>query len=219
MSALKEVPGATPSSSSSPLTEAKHRSSMEKLYKTYSSRMSPLFGDGIPSPKRRGSEKSTSSRRGSQDSHKTPRALTLNSWIDATRPLHLTVGDVLQMPIGQKIKLVRLSAGKDTFEGDSSKSREDIFQQNQCIMYFTRQCGMSGILTIEGGETNIGWDLDGGENNWSPVKESTIPTTSTENILELLKKPASTNLPPHARIGYKGPVILWSDLDSTPALK
>jgi hypothetical protein len=145
-----------------------------------------------------------------------------NIWLDMSRPSHLTIDDVLGMPLQQPVRIffmdrnvLDLSANRNSNFSETHVSPSRFFR-NCYYIDFTRTEGIRGTWKwlyngAPEAEESREFDIDMGT-CWFPLRNGEVYMYDDKSAL---RKHYSA-LPGTTRLGWRGPMMLASVMDSGP---
>lgn len=150
-----------------------------------------------------------------------PKATELYDFIAACKHAHLTLDDIKKWPKGHTVEVVCWENGFEdawirTEDAEEEKYYDphEFFEYNKCHVVkkgdyvweilFPNKKDFEGPIDV-----NIGKDLDT-KYTWYPLDDDKVLRTNTVHGKEI-EIPVSI-MPPTTRIGYNGPMMLWSKL-------
>ena len=161
-------------------------------------------------------------------------ALEYNDWYDRSRKYWLTIGDVLKMKHGDAQEFLMLDRNATDVAFSINKENRGyqatkFFRDNK-IKYIHLD-GVSGNLTqkykmtdFKTKKTTIQTDnydtvfhVEFRKHNWYPFFDGYLPAKDHQNAFKLLgKKIHYTKFPKNTALGFRGPLIRWSDVSKLP---
>lgn len=151
-----------------------------------------------------------------------------NEFIDVSKPYHLTIGDVLEFPVGKSVRIFFLDRSMFDLSCDNKYNpigqpiRPSEFFRQGYFIDFTRRDDLKGTWTwtFNGSVDNDReFDLALGEHLWYPMRDSKVPEKDSQGIFTIPEDFAGKHyqeLPRNNRIGWRGPMMLASNMDKCP---
>ena len=151
-------------------------------------------------------------------------------FIVASKPYHLTIGDVLNFPVGKIIRIYFLDRNMFDLSCDDQINpigqpiRPSEFFRRGYFIDFTRRDDLKGTWrwTFDDytyTDNDREFDLALGEHLWYPMKDSKVPEKDWQGIFTIPEDFAGKHyqeLPLNTKIGWRGPMMLASNMDKCP---
>jgi hypothetical protein len=155
--------------------------------------------------------------------------LRLRNWVnDLSRPYHLTINDILSVPIGETVRLIplepNLSLSILNKVNKRKKYKPSLFFKDGYFIDFTRQNQLSGewrwfyCNTLQDTEPSRDFYIDIGK-SWYPLVSSRIPLVDLRDFFIIPKQIGGKHvyeIDKHTRIGWRGPIIMQKYIDKCP---
>jgi hypothetical protein len=153
---------------------------------------------------------------------------TPSGFIKASEPYHMRIKDVLNLPIGKKIRLFFLDRNMFDMSCDSENNPVGIpikpsqFFRAGYFIDFTRRKELRGTWkwTYAGGdsEEDSEFHIDLGK-SWYPLRNDRIPEKDSQSVFQIPDSFAGkhySNLDPNTKIGWRGEMMYARDMDKCP---
>jgi hypothetical protein len=152
------------------------------------------------------------------------------NFVEASEKYKLTIKDVLSFKKGQQIKILcmdrnfcdtignlRRSITRYVFEGTDSFRPEDIFEP----MIYTHDSDLKGQGDWGYYKGEFEFDLEYKTDYWYPLTNGYLPAEDEQKCVAFSwSKPQHyTQFPTSTCLGWRGPMILWTDLPKMPDVK
>jgi hypothetical protein len=150
----------------------------------------------------------------------------LSKWIHHYENKWLTIQEVQNFPLNQKIKLLILDRNiydtTDSFKQGKLYSPTTFFKKNYAWYWKTDDTNLSGKIKYAWQKVNdepydFEFHVEYKINNWYPFKNGILPAKDNQGIFTLLNKDKHIkDFSGKTHLGYRGPIILWDkikDLD------
>jgi len=160
-----------------------------------------------------------------RDANKKPKGLDIEHWTNKVKSKWLTISDLKQLKPGDRLEILPLDRNVgDTVDSAGIKPNKlqaaaTFFEPNKAI--YEHKEGLQGKLTL----LSEGIVLDPFEfhveinrsDNWFPLQDGSLPAKDPQGFIKLLgKKTHWTALDPKTHVGYRGPMIAWPALRTSP---
>jgi len=146
----------------------------------------------------------------------------LNDWINFYKNYWFTICDIKYLPINKKIKIIMLDRNvydnKDKMKKGSLYTPSYFFKLNTATYWKTNNDTLEGKIKYkwqkeEEDPLDFSFHIEYKKNNWYPMTDGFLPEKDNQYMFKLLnKKKHWRDFPVSTHIGFRGPVILWSDL-------
>lgn len=163
--------------------------------------------------------------------------LTYNEWYDMSYQHALTIKDIMQLEPGQRINVLSLDrnvfdiALREEIRGKSLRP-EEFFESNWAVYIHAKDLTGKIIFEFQSGKYDMDYDFnlndmenfefeieyDPEHKRWYPLKDGKLPASDPQQYLSFPWKEEQdwTNFPDNTRVGFRGPMILWSKLKDMP---
>jgi hypothetical protein len=154
------------------------------------------------------------------------KGVDMETWMrKSSRKYHLTINQVKRMKKGQKLKVLCLD--RNIYDHVDSEPTYKVTSPSTffrgCWAIYTHDHDMTGFLRFswEGGKgkgMEFTFHLNYRNDSWYPLTEKgDLPAWGDMGIMLGIKK-HYTKFPGKTRIGFRGPMIPWSDLKRLPKI-
>lgn len=143
------------------------------------------------------------------------------NWIKQSRKYWITIKDIEKLKPNEKIKLLVLDRNVGDLvtikEGQLYKP-ETFFVNNSAIYYKCDNGSLAGKIKYNWQESyskpyDFEFDIEYETGNWYPLTNGILPAKDSQGIYKLLGKDKNwSEFPKSTPIGWRRPMILWSDL-------
>jgi len=150
--------------------------------------------------------------------------LSFNEWVERTPTL--TISDVIKLKHGQHIDVAIIDRNAlDMIE--STCKQNTLYSPNRFFKpvkgYYVHDTGLKGKLVLYSEKDPVTIDPFefhvSVQHGWYPLTNGILPANDAQHLFELYNKPIHwKNMPSTLSIGYRGPMILWSKLNTLPKL-
>lgn len=144
-----------------------------------------------------------------------------------SRNYHLTIKDILDLPIGQSIKIFCMDRNLYDFcifkeRINLKMSAEEFFSDGYIIKYkrIDGLIGMWKFLNLDNSYEQREFDLDLGE-FWYPLYNNSVPENEFDDLFpmpEFFAGKHYNELPSNTRIGWRGPCMKLENLKNMPQI-
>jgi hypothetical protein len=149
-------------------------------------------------------------------------ALEINNWYDNSRKYWLTIKDIEKLKPNNK--LVVLPLHRNVYDGpitlykeNKSYKPESFFKYEKDV--FIHSGDLNGIFLKYDKNDNQpkGLDVEYKKDRWYPISNGYLPARDKQKVFKLLdKKTHWTKFAKNTHVGFRGPLILWSNLKKLP---
>ena len=149
--------------------------------------------------------------------------LDLFEWIDHIRNFWLTIADIKKMKHGEKLKVVLLDRNvSDRFNGEKGNKLMRPEKSSLEISTYTHDHDMQGELVIDYKPNPIvlnsfEFHVEYKKGEWYPLSNGVLPAKDSQFGSVLLgKKTSWKEMPATTHVGFRGPMVRYSDLNKMP---
>jgi hypothetical protein len=139
-------------------------------------------------------------------------------WEEMTRDCHLTIANIMAMPVGQNKLFISINenawniARRNNIENRELHDPVHFFRNN--LVTFMKEEGMKGTLTLESRSMPFEFHIEYENGKWYPLSNGQLPFEDPSGILFPWNRDDSspilrhwTEYPQNTRVGYNGPMI------------
>lgn len=152
-------------------------------------------------------------------------AISIEDWYAASRPKWWSIGDVLAMKAGDRVKLLAMDRNlRDTSDDVNVEGKAfapaRFFRKNWAE--FTKTDELRGFMRWpwqEKGDAPLPFefDVEYKRGSWYPFKGGFLPSSDPQSLFVLFgKKKHWTAFPKNTHVGWRGPMVAWSHLATMP---
>lgn len=165
-------------------------------------------------------------------------ALHYTDWFDKTRKSWITIGDIMKLKKGDKLDLLMLdrNATDTAFHYNKMsvpKEPSKFFRHNRIT--YIHDTDMTGtirqkiVIDLTNNKTKktekkrvtdnteAEFDVEYKKDYWYPFRDGVLPAKDFQGYFKLLgKKKHYTDFPKSTHVGFRGPLIPWSQIDKFP---
>lgn len=146
----------------------------------------------------------------------------LHNWINMYKNYWLTICDIKYLPINKKIKIIMLD--RNVYDTTYKMKKGNLYTPSYFFKLHTATYWKTNIDTLEGkikykwqkqeeDPLDFSFHIEYQQNNWYPMTDGFLPEKDYQCIFTLLhKKIHWRDFPLSTHVGFRGPMILWSDL-------
>lgn len=151
-----------------------------------------------------------------------PDALTISEWINNAKKYYVTLGDIMEIKKGEKIKFLILDRNvldvvQNTNKPNKAYEPAKFFRKSYGILKYggnlqgtMKFCDISVQRPFE-------FHIEYKKDQWYPLKNEYLPAHDPQNIFKLLgKQKHYTEFPKSTHVGFRGPMIFWQDMANLP---
>jgi hypothetical protein len=148
-------------------------------------------------------------------------ALEFNKWYDLAWEYAITIETITKLKSGDRIKLLVLDRNVadiafEINEKDKVCNPLHFFRDN--TMEYVHKEGLKGKMVYSYGEYDTEFDIEYELHHWYPLTNGCLPKKDPQGFSKFsYKEPKPwTDFPTNTRIGWRGPMMLWSDVIKMP---
>ena len=149
--------------------------------------------------------------------------LKFDDWYEKSRKYWLSINDITKLK--PNVKLVLLSLHRNVLDipydtlKDKKLYKPEVFFKDSKDTYIHKK-DLVGDLKIDGGiEEDITFDVEYKKDFWYPLQNGYLPAKDPQRAFKLLgKKTHWTKFNKKTHVGFRGPIMLWSDLKKMPKI-
>lgn len=143
-------------------------------------------------------------------------------WIERYKHKQIRIFDIMKMKKGEELQVLLIDRNlgdiiESVNKGNKLYKPRKFFRQN--IATYTHKKGLQGKLrfqSIDVVHKNFEFDVEYRQNNWYPFVDGYLPEKDCQELYTLLdKKTHWTEFPTDTRIGWRGPMMRWSDVEKS----
>lgn len=162
-------------------------------------------------------------------------ALEFSAWYDATRPYWLTISDLARMEQGDRMLVLSMHRNVGDVTADEIANPRGVpinparfFRWAKAAFVRSGGTGIGGTLRFGsislGGHKDAGYvvdvapDVEFKPGSWYPLTDGALPAKDPQSYFKRLlgKRVAWEQLPSATHVGWRGPMVRWSDLPKLP---
>ena len=142
----------------------------------------------------------------------------MEKWIEKSKKYWITIKDIEKLKANKKIKLLVLDRNvydsKDKFKRGKLYKPENFFIDNSAVYWKNNVASLEGKIVHKWQEDhNFEFDIQYDKHNWYPLLNGILPAEDEQGFSKLLGVTKSwSEFPKTTHIGWRGPMILWSNL-------
>jgi len=144
--------------------------------------------------------------------------LSVGEWLELMRPKYLTIYDIQTLNDKDTIKLLCIDRNFYDLIGDETLAPELFFKDNYKMNYTHKDYLNGTIYFDDDDDVNTGTPFEfhvNWNNRWYPLHEGKLSMEGQSFLGE--EAPVEIeNYPADTLIGWRGPVLLWEDVVSSP---
>ena len=160
------------------------------------------------------------------------KACDYDTWYDESRKHWITIDTIQKLKPGKKVKLLLLD--RNVLDGVSKKfkagkiySAAKYFNHNTAVFWKTDDQNLGGKLKYKWQENSKGhqdpydfeFDVEYTKGSWYPMCDGVLPAVDPQGFAKLSGKAMKwTEFPKTTHIGWRGPMILWSNVKHLPKI-
>ncbi len=163
-------------------------------------------------------------------------AVSVDDWYVMAERLCLTIADVVTLPRGKKLPLLMLDRNWGDLALDNAVNTRGqafsparFFRRNKAIYSQTRDFRnvpsprlLAGTMHMQGVDTQTDWEfeVEYKPGFWYPLIAGYLPSHDAQRLFGKMAKRDThwTELDPSTRVGFRGPLIRWSDVVRLPSV-
>lgn len=152
------------------------------------------------------------------------KGLEFTKWKERSRAYWLTIKDIENMKNGEKMHVLMLDRNAldshdNTIRVNKLYKPSTFFKNNKEI--YTHSHKLYGNITYHKDSITFnkknGFHVEYTKNNWYPLMNDHLPSKDPQKIVQLLGKRVNwKHMKKSTHIGWRGPLIKWSDLKKLP---
>jgi hypothetical protein len=164
--------------------------------------------------------------------------LEIDDWIEETKANHLRIGDISKFKHGEKIKVLVMDRNLyDTLYRINNENQlykaTDFFRESSAI--YEHDCDLKGKIRYKWQSLpeynnnendddindnkrwyDLKFHIEYKNGNWYPLENGILPANG-EHDTKLLEFDHKWNdFPDNTRVGWRGPMMLWSNVENAP---
>jgi len=157
------------------------------------------------------------------------KGLDLGSWTRKAKGQWLTIKDIQQLKTGDRLEVLLLdrnaaeTVAASGISPNKLHSATSFFKDNKAVYEHKKDLQgrlilfePPGHLVLDPFEFHVEIDKT---NNWYPLREGVLPAKDPQGFLKLLgKKMSWKSMDPDTHVGYRGPMVAWSAVQTLPPL-
>lgn len=143
-------------------------------------------------------------------------------WLDIASPYHVTIKDILSVPVGEPVKLLFICRNIFDLTSENAKGvsmRPSDFFRKCYQVEFVRTEGIKGIWKSEDKTNEREFDIFL-ENLgfWFPLVNNRVPDRDYQGVFDLSVSAGKhySELPETTKLGWRGPMIFKDKIDELP---
>lgn len=148
-------------------------------------------------------------------------------WCEASRPYHLTIKDILELPVGKKIYIFTLDRNYMDLSCDLIYNPinkpilpSQFFKRGYFWTFVKKEPGIQGeFIWIRDESGRHGeFDIEYQPGEWYCLKDDRLPAKDWQGIFDFKDKGGKhyADFPLETRLGWRGPMLLVEDMDKCP---
>lgn len=157
-------------------------------------------------------------------SKKVKGALEWSKWEDKSKKYWLTIKDIERLKNGDKLVVLPLHRNVldipfDTHKKNTSYRPERVFKSEKDTYVYHGDLNVISKVYNDKDTEPWGLDVEYKKDYFYPLIDGYLPAKDPQKLSKLLgKKTHWTKFPKKTHVGWRGPMILWSDLKKLPKL-
>lgn len=158
-----------------------------------------------------------------KETEKLKGGLIFNDWYNKSKKYWLTINDIIKLKPNDKIVLLSLHRNVldipyDTLK-DNKLYKPEVFFKDSKDTYVHKKDLVGDLKFDRGMEKDITFDVEYKKGSWYPFSNGYLPAKDSQGRFKLLgKKTHWTKFNKKTHIGFRGPIMLWSDLKKMPKI-
>jgi hypothetical protein len=158
--------------------------------------------------------------------------LEVDEWEDNAAQYSLTIGDIMNLNKGDQIKILSFNRNYlDTVCGSNEENKTycpEVFFKKECHTYI-HEDGLKGKMFWNYGEdSDFEFEIEYEQNHWYPLRNGYLPKEDPMlskvsgnckafcGSFSYSKPKHWSTFPRSTRIGWRGPIMLWKDVNEQP---
>lgn len=153
-----------------------------------------------------------------------------NDWIKHTTPHHLQIKDICNLPTGTNIPVLVLDRNvldiaecQDTNEVNCTYPPSQFFRHNRATYIHKDELTGDIIFHWESKDSNkiiFEFHIEYDTGHWYPLENGHLPKNNPQDVSSFQndKSKSWKEFDPNTRIGWRGPMILWENIDNLPRI-
>jgi len=151
--------------------------------------------------------------------------LELGKWIEDTKPFHLRINDVMDFKEGQEIMFLVMD--RNLYDIACEDDGNILFQPKHFFglntATYTHSRDLKGTIVYHWAQENspeypFEFEIEYAPGNWYPLTDGHLPARDPQEMapFDYDEPKPYTDFPVDTRLGWRGPMMKWDDLDIQP---
>jgi hypothetical protein len=151
----------------------------------------------------------------------------VENYPEAMKPYWITIRDIVALKPRQKVKFLCFDRNYDELYNQRKIPLKpgklytpQYFFRNNYIMEYTHDHDLSGYRVFKDmeGSDAFEFDIEYKPGHWYPLENGSLPTVDPQGLVNFGKNAGKhyMQFPPDTHVGWRGPMIRWSDLKYMP---